>query len=142
MTVSGVIWRGPEANMRLIAALRMRVKRVCFLLEADIKSSMKMGGRSATGKKEEGVKLKKTGSFRSKPGEVPRVQTGTLKRSITTELHEVLPTGRVGSNVEYARALELGYAPRNLSPRPFLRPATLRVEPLAKSIFAERIDGM
>ena len=58
----------------------------------------------------------------------PHVRTGTLLRSWTTKNkqrarrtdsgHSLL----LGSNVVYARALEYGYAPRNLDPRPYLGP--------------------
>ena len=43
--------------------------------------------------------------------------------------------GVVGSNTEYARALELGYKGRNLEPRPYLRPALEKATPALKQIF-------
>lgn len=63
----------------------------------------------------------------SLPGEPPHLDTGTLSRSIDMETFRVRRTrefvGRVGSNLKYARALELGYPPNNLDERPYLRPA-------------------
>lgn len=60
----------------------------------------------------------------SAPGEPPGVITGTLRRSITTRL--IPKNAQVGTNIIYARALEFGYAPRNLEARPFLYPALKR----------------
>ena len=62
----------------------------------------------------------------SKPGKPPRVRTGTLRRSWTTKSNRVARNWKdgyrltLGSNVKYARALEFGYRPRNLKPRPYL----------------------
>lgn len=71
-------------------------------------------------------KLKQGESNPSKPGDPPGVLTGMLRASIDVEFFrdgtETL-VARVGSNLEYARALELGAPGRNLLPRPFLRPA-------------------
>ena len=47
------------------------------------------------------------------------VDTGRLRGSITHEIQGT--TGRVGTNVEYARAVELGTEKQ--SPQPYLRPA-------------------
>lgn len=65
---------------------------------------------------------------RSKPGEPPRRQRGTLYQSQTFETRESFRGifTRVGPTVavaKYARALELGYPPNNLEPRPSLGPA-------------------
>jgi phage gpG-like protein len=60
----------------------------------------------------------------SVPGEPPGVLTGRLRASIATR---VIPgNALVGTRVEYARALEFGYKPRNLAARPFLIPALER----------------
>ena len=57
-----------------------------------------------------GRKVGKINSYASKPGEVPRVQTGTLRRSYTHEMTgvDMLPIGRVGTNLLYAKWLEFG----------------------------------
>ena len=65
---------------------------------------------------------------RSKPGEPPRRQRGTLYASQTYETKQSFRGifTRVGPSVtvaKYARALELGYPPNNLEPRPSLAPA-------------------
>ena len=59
---------------------------------------------------------------RSRPGEIPHVDTGTLKRSITRE--RVAFEERVGTNIPYGRYLETGT--RNMAARPWLRPALIR----------------
>lgn len=63
------------------------------------------------------------GSDRSKPGEPPHKDYGTLRSSITWEV-TVTPdriTARVGSPLAYSRYLELGT--RKMAARPFLRRA-------------------
>lgn len=70
----------------------------------------------------------------SEPGEPWHVLTGRSRASMTNQIEvgarEII--GRVGSNVEYVRRLELGFvgtdaAGRNISqaPRPAMRPALL-----------------
>jgi len=59
---------------------------------------------------------------RSAPGEIPHVQTGSLKRSIARE--QIAGEERVGTNLKYGRYLELGT--RDIEPRPFLRPALMK----------------
>ena len=56
------------------------------------------------------------------------VDTGRLRASITNEVEEEV--GRVGTNVEYARRIELGFVGTdilgrnyNQKPQPYLRPA-------------------
>lgn len=65
---------------------------------------------------------------RSRPGEPPRRQRGNLYTSMTYEQRDSFRgvMTRVGPSVraaKYARALELGYAPGGLEPRPYLQPA-------------------
>lgn len=64
----------------------------------------------------------------SSPGQPPAVDTGRLRSSITYEIGtqgRVL-VARVGTNVEYAKHLELGTS--RMRPRPFLRPALAKVK--------------
>tara|TARA_R110000751_G_scaffold58165_2_gene122940 strand:- start:184 stop:717 length:534 start_codon:yes stop_codon:yes gene_type:complete len=83
------------------------------------------------------------GEFRSKAGQVPFKQTGTLARSIQVEGAR---TGwgefiaRVGASApadKYGAALELGS--ENMSPRPYLRPA---FDNKQKEIVAVIAEGM
>ena len=61
-----------------------------------------------------------------------------IEGSITHEIHPTEPIARVGTNLEYGRALELGYAPRNLAPRPYLRAALHKNRKRILAIFAEK----
>lgn len=60
----------------------------------------------------------------SKPGEPPKVVNARLKQSINHRVERTPTkiTAEIGSNIKYARALELGNPP-NLKPRPYMRPA-------------------
>jgi hypothetical protein len=81
---------------------------------------------------------------RSKPGEPPRRQRGTLWMSMTFETRDT-PRGvttRVGPSVrvaKYARALELGHAPGGLAPRPYLAPAANAYSPQFQALIADAI---
>ena len=91
------------------------------------------------------VLLKKTlsrGDGRTNPStspNPPHVRTGTLRRSWTTKGNRTEKRSKsgvrllLGSDVVYARALEFGYKPRNLEPRPYLGP-TVRSPQLRKFI--------
>ena len=76
-------------------------------------------------------KRKSRGYRRSRPGEPPAKQTGALLNSWQTALRRPKSLGgavtlRVtqdGLRVPYAAALEYGYAPNNLAPRPYLAPS-------------------
>jgi len=135
-----LFWDGDKVKLKVKKGARRRVRKACLIVEAFCKKSMKKGGRTETGYSEmtkymtrtgkmrrrrretgTGKKLAKIGTYRSKEGEVPRVQTGTLRRSITHEMDTILPIGRVGTNLPYSAFLEKG-TPK-MKPRPFLRPA-------------------
>jgi len=61
----------------------------------------------------------------SAPGEAPANLSGALRRSIDFKVqgHSQLEFGAgvEGSDVKYGRALEFGFPPRNLKPRPYLQ---------------------
>jgi len=63
------------------------------------------------------------------------VDTGRLRSSISHEIEGT--TGRVGSNVEYARAVELGTEKQ--SPQPYLRPALHKNEKAIRQMFKKII---
>ena len=62
------------------------------------------------------------GAFPSKPGDPPHKQHGRLRASITYDVIDDASghvVGRVGTNLDYGRYLELGT--RNMKPHPWLR---------------------
>ena len=89
------------------------------------------------GRKKKGERI--TGAVRSAPGEPPRKQTGGLRGSATAttpedpdehttyEVDESAMAARVGTNLLYGKALELG-TKRGLKPRPWLRRAAFEMK--------------
>jgi HK97 gp10 family phage protein len=81
-----------------------KTKRLLGVQGRPSKASLATGGRAT----------------HSKAGEPPRWQTKDLRKSITQE--SVSSTvERVGTNIKYAKWLELGT--NSMAPRPYLRPA-------------------
>jgi len=143
---SRLIWHGKKVNRTFRQHARQNVLDAAMLVEALVKSSMKKGGTVESGEavlragtrgvmedSVTGARAGRTGSFTSSPGEVPRVQTGRLKGSITSELHPVLPIARVGTDVPYAPKLEFGTG--RIAPRPYMRPALHRAEPAIAALW-------
>lgn len=101
-----------DLSKSVIASIKKEAKkevtRLSIACERNAKTSMMGGGRP---------------HISSLPGEPPHVDTGRLRSSITHEVEETLfgIIGRVGTNVEYGRYLELGTS--KMLPRPWLRPA-------------------
>ena len=118
-------WYGKSVNDAVAKRVMDAIKTGCFMVEGDAKQSMKPG--SGREYKKRSGKIHKA----SAPGEPPAVDMGRLRASVssnwtgsgmakgkvespakaedgvgqpTKEL-----TGVVGSNVEYARRLELGF---------------------------------
>ena len=137
-----MVWLGDKYGKDVQVELHKRTMKACLLVEGTARTLLGIrGGRTKSGKstfkafkfnkrKQTGREvnkretfLSKINTFRSKPGEPPRTQTGDLKRSMTHEVHPIQPIGKVGPGVIYGRALEFGNPARNLKPRPFLRPA-------------------
>ena len=121
---------------RLAADARGKVLQACLITEKGIKASMRAGGRTESGGPGKG----KVGSYASAPGEPPRVQTGRLRASYTHELHETLPIGRAGTNVEYAKHLEFGT--RRMAARPHVRPVLHALRSAYEAIFKVRTSGL
>jgi len=132
-----MIWRGKQAMSLLRRDARQKVLQACLVTERGIKQSMKRGGRTESGAAGEASKI---GAFTSAPGEPPRVQTGTLKRGYTHEMHEVLPIGRVGTNVFYAKLLEFGT--RAVAARPHVRPVLHALRGTFRTIFGVKTRGL
>jgi len=127
------------------AAAKRGVKKATFALMGNVDKRIKiMGHLGFASQTRRAIKEGKEDKIgRSEPGEPPRMQTGVLRDNIVLEFseggfgsvnskslqsfkgHPGGLIGRVGpdSDVPYGRALELGYKPNNLKPRPYLRPA-------------------
>jgi len=93
-----------------------RLNNACVFLEGEVKRTLSKPG---TGRAYYKGRVR---HIASSPGEPPAVDTGRLRASIT---HRVEREGKhfnglVGTNVEYAKYLELGTS--KIAPRPFLRP--------------------
>jgi len=109
------------------------VAQVAFAAQREIKLSLNLPGPlprpkfQKSGGRKLGSKAGKHTVRASKPGEPPRYRTKDLMNSI---LAEEVGEGvwRVGSPMAYAMALEFGYEPRNLEPRPFIRPVLRRMK--------------
>jgi len=147
-----VKWHGEKFYRRAKTGTQKALKKVAQMVELEAKSLMTRGGRTPSGRAvplregsrtmidpETGQRAGRIGSYRSRPGEPPRVQTGTLRRSITHELHPTLPIARVGTNVTYGKWLELGT--RKMARRPFMTPAYMKVRTVAAAIFRDIVGG-
>lgn len=82
----------------------------------------------------------------SPPGHAPATVSGTLKRSIATEMNPAKLEGRVGTNLDYGARLELGFTGDdslgrhyNQAPRPYLRPALHKCEAAISLMFKKAI---
>jgi len=110
---AGIKWEPDKFLSELERAKKTALRRAAVLVVASVKKSFGSTGVPGATKA-----VRHAG--RSRPGEPPHVDTGTLRRSITYKIAK--DSAFVGSNVVYARALEMGYAPGGLAPRPYLRP--------------------
>ena len=129
-------WHGDQFIAQVEAKAKRNVEAACIHVqnEARVKLSVagtRVAGSSFVGTGVIGVKGKRYrkgrriyGADRSKPGEPPRKQYGTLRSSVAHEMEEDRPAGLVGSALLYAGVLELGNRKGTLKPRPWLR-ATL-----------------
>jgi len=141
-----LIWHGEQVKRNIMRKARKDVLESALVVENLIKKSMHRGGRTESGAAvvkagtkrtmidpKSGERAGKISSFRSRPGEVPRVQTGRLRRGITHWLHPTLPISRVGTNVKYGKTLEFGTS--RMKARPFMWPALIAAQKIVESIF-------
>lgn len=83
------------------------------------------------------VLLSTPGPSRSRPGEAPHKQRGTLRASYTRERNGAL-SRRVGSGLINAKILEFGG--RRVAPRPHLRPAYRDSIPAINALWARPLN--
>lgn len=107
----------PAAQMRAKALVRSAAQRVSLHMQGDVQKSINIGNA--------------LGDNPSNPGEPPHKVTARLFQSITGIAEEDPAEIRmiVGSNVEYAKMLELGTS--RMAARPYLRPALQRAKSVA-----------
>ena len=133
-------WYGKAVMMQLTKGIMERLEESSQVVEKITKRSMKEGGSFKI--QSDRVKGGRKVVIRSDPGEPPYKQTKKLHDSIKHGLRPKSLSAWIGTNVKYAKALELGYQPRNLKARPFLRPALHRARKYIMAIFARPIKGL
>lgn len=140
-TTDGIKWWGFEYKTALSRELRRSLKEAGNVLRDDIKKSISISGRTQevittrTGRTR--IKIGKKGSFPSSPGEPPHVFTGNLKRSAFSKLVKKGTAVRAGVKGPHAHLLEFGT--KRMMPRPFIRPALVRVMPRIQKILTRPI---
>lgn len=114
-------WHGAGFEEWYKALVAARLERAVRHVANRVKEKLSLSGVGFSGRPgKRGTRI--YGFIRSKPGEPPRKQTGTLRRGITYEVDKDLLIARVGvmgPALPYAKALELG-TPK-MKRRPFLR---------------------
>ena len=124
---SKLVWHGRIVQKNIDRGIERNLTLAALFVVRYVKQSLSKAGPTKTSPK----------TPASKPGEPPHRRTGTLSRSIT---HEVTKdTARVGTNIKYAKALEVGYAPNNLAARPYLRPAVNKNRRQIKKLLGKKI---
>ena len=110
MAQAQVKWNAKPFMKKVGKAIVKELVEAGAVAVADIKRSMKSGS--------------------SAPGQPPGVDTGLLKRSLKFDVdpEKLVVTIGVEDGVPYDLALEFGYPPRNLQPRPYLRPGLKRAK--------------
>lgn len=177
-----LIWHGKKVQQAIALEMRQKILESVILIEANTKTLLSQkGGRTESGATtikpgtktveidpESGKKAENIGSYRSKPGEPPRRQSGHLGRSVSSEIHPTLPIGRAGvtKSAPYGKYLEFGTGPRTIraknvksltdgksffgrvvkhpgiAPRPFLRPALKKSISGITTIMGRKIRGL
>jgi len=117
-------WNGDAMIRQIEAKQKANISRAAIHLMNLVKSDISQAGTlrySVKTKKGTDSKKQKTiyNFTHSKPGNPPYKQTGHLRRSIAREIVSNGFIARVGSNLKYARHLEMGT--RKMAARPFLR---------------------
>lgn len=141
-----VNWQGDKWAKAFKAEMRKRTSAAAIRLKSQVQADISQAGTlrydTGGGRDKRGRFLGKQRTVynftHSRPGNPPYKQTGHLRRSMAWELIDTGPTfvGRVGTNLKYGRALELGT--RRVRARPYLRPALRRNWPLLSAILLKR----
>lgn len=114
-------WNPAPLLDAITVTMAQRMTVAAAIVERDVKTSMVGGGNP---------------HVPSLPGNPPHVDTGSYRARIYSVVVTIgrRVRGFVVSPSRQARALEFGYAPGGLAPRPHLRPALVRNIPRLRSI--------
>lgn len=116
-------WQADKVIDRVRAQAAGRLAAACYFLQAEIRQNISVPSRTVSISIGRNGKTKKVlgprGSNRSRPGEFPHKDYGTLRTSIAVDVNREALVGRVGSNLPYARYLEFGTS--RMAARPFIR---------------------
>ena len=125
--MANYIWYGKQFKLVVDIAALMALEEACQLVENTAKMSIGKVSPPAP------------------PGHPPAAPTGTLKGRITHKIDKATMTGKVGTNLEYARRVELGFVGvdsrgrhYNQAPRPYLRPALEINKAAIKKLFGAK----
>jgi HK97 gp10 family phage protein len=139
-----VNWLGNAYISGLAGEMKRRTSAASIRLSAGVKAEISQAGTLRYGKGSRSKQSKTIYNFtHSAPGNPPYKQTGRLRASITWELVPIggglVVIGRVGTNVKYARWLELGTS--KMKARPFLRRTLIKYMPELRAILTKKIGG-
>lgn len=133
-------WYGKEVEKQIFSGAEKAVLKGCFLIEGDAKQLCPVD----TGRLRSSISVNWSGSGMEsgKVGSPAKTEDGISMPP--TEVGKF--TGRVGSNVEYARRIELGFVGAdalgrvyNQAPQPFLRPALEKNRSKIEGLFKDLI---
>ncbi len=108
-----LVWNEAKIRKKLEAELGRRLDAVGVIVTNHVREMISIEG-AGVGKRGKLI----FGANPSAPGSPPHKQTGRLAASMAWERNGLVV--RIGTNVVYARALEMGFTARGLAPRPFL----------------------
>ncbi len=130
-------WHGPavQAAIRAEMARRLSAATVIVLNRARELLSVSGTSKGAAGRNAKGQFQRVYGANPSLPGEPPRKQRGHLRRSLAREVNALV--GRVGTNLNYGRWLELGT--KKMAARPWLRRALTECRAAIRSLISKPI---
>lgn len=100
-------WHGDNFEQYLKGVVAEKIERACIVVKNEAKISISEPSNH--------------GITPSDPGQQPHKDTGRLRASVSHEVDKATLTGRVGTNVDYGKFLELGTV--KMAARPWLRPA-------------------
>jgi len=127
-------WYGVEVNTLVRETVARGMDKAVQLVVGKVKKKINRGQKTRSTKSG-----RRVGLDPSKPGTPPKVVTAALKNSIKGKVEKKrnIVRGAVGSNLVYARALELGSPKTGLKKRPYLRSTVLENKRLIRETIAD-----